>query len=89
MAASTVGPSCWERQSIFPRLHRIWLTISTVAVCGIGSALSTRFVPCACGIDSRWRWEANRVRCRCSTAFGTPVVPEVCVMTTGSSWWWR
>ena len=63
--------------------------MSTVAVCGAGSALRMRVVPCACGMDSRWRVAANRLACECSTAFGTPVVPEVWVMTIGSSWWCR
>src|SRR5258708_36305962 len=85
MVSTTDGPVCWDSDSSSVSWDSAELITISVATCGAGSALSIRSVPDAIGIRSLCLTAAKRLWCECTTAFGTPVVPDECVIATGSS----
>ncbi len=84
IAWSTPGPVCRDSIAISPPLHRPRLVTIRPAACGLGMALSIRSIPCGRGRVSRYLIAANRLACECTTALGSPVVPDECVIATGS-----
>ena len=89
IASRMSGPVWCESMASSPWPDSAWLSTIRPAACGTGNADRIRSVPRERGSVSRCFSAANRLRCECTTALGTPVVPEEWVIATGSSGWCR
>ena len=81
------APPWADRHSSSYPLQSASFMMMTPAVCACGNADISRTGPCWRGSVSRTaRTAANRLWCECTTAAGIRVVPDECVIATGSSW---
>ena len=84
------SPPCADRQNSSYPLQSASLRMMMPAVCACGNADISRTGPDWRGSVSRTaRTAANRLWWECTTAAGMRVVPDECVMATGSSGWCR